>query len=113
MDDVLGFKDNIDPAMLINSSTNFSHLDSSFRSNNTPAFLSSDDPERPAIRSDPHLTGQSRKRKKPAMSNSEAFTEVMMKKWQEDKEERIERVLKDEEREKERKERQEAIVIQE
>ena len=104
MDEVLGYKDNIDPAILLNSGTNWSDFSSIMQEDisDNPLLNVVNDEELAAV--DPHLTGQSKKRKQPdTLTSSEAMIEVLCKKWKEDQEERERVRLRPKKRTKKRK----------
>ena len=88
MNDALGQKDNIDPAMMIDASTNWA--DALFASPDSPLKLEDSKESKPKT--------DGRKRKLSEVAHMEDLRESMKERWKEEKEERALKEIKLEER---------------
>jgi hypothetical protein len=100
LDSVVGGSDNIEPALLLSSGTNFGDID--FFNTDTSQSQAPSDIESPTIERETssHRNGRTHNAKKRPRASIDGLTELLTKRWKEDKEERMERQLIDDEKER-------------
>jgi len=103
---VFGGSDNIEPALLLSSGTNFGDLN--FLNTDTSQSQAPSDIESPTMEREvnSHRNGCTHNTKKRPKATIDGLTELLTKTWKEDKEEREERQLIDDEREAKREKKE-------
>ena len=103
---MFGGSDNIEPALLLSSGTNFGDLD--FLNTDTSQSQAPSDIESPTMERElnSHRNGRTHNAKKRPKVSMDGLSELLTKKWKEDKEEREERQLVDHERKAEREKKE-------